>query len=627
MKKMMSLFMNETTETSARREPSVHRANAKPSSSNKKAMKLTDFSDDILHQIYAFIPTIQNLKSFAFVNKRASLWMFGGKTTDPLFGAAYERAFGEKRCGDGRKAWHELYRIRQCLSRASGVGPSSQLNTVGVLSPEQETQAVGYDHSLYREGQCLGYFGMTRLFPEGEGPIAIWGDFDGIAMVPSINDLLPSDGSSVETRPNKQFSWIQGNSQVLCVLASPLSYDADASSTIFFLGYASGQVQAVKAVKEGDRYSYEVISTAHVHTDEVTALAVVPLDTPCVASSSVDGTVMVYPKSFSKHSTVDNAVEACKAPNNEKILVLAATRAEKDGNVFLCTGSSEGVLTRWCPVGASRDLKWKMTSSVPIGTVGANTPTNIDFLHDTSDTFVVGTTSGCLSTYTMNLSMEAPLLCGFNQRNVVPTAHVGSVESVKIVGNVLLTGGAHEGHLMAWNVRTLSPIGSIVAHPGRLHPPSQSFLRCAVITTIVWNERESIVILCRDGNVREYSYSSASLKMQEAALTQAAQTAPSSLFPLKSFMANANETSRGRMRMRVIQAGLQNKKDPHISFVGVDGKVYEDVKAAFDHFSGLSPCIYCTQRGEGVSQRSTFCVLTVLVFAHDIHSYSIGKGF
>jgi hypothetical protein len=40
----------------------------------------------------------------------------------------------------------------------------------------------------------------------------------------------------------------------------------------FFLGYSSGHVQVVKAMQEGDRYSYEVISTAHVHTDEVTVV-------------------------------------------------------------------------------------------------------------------------------------------------------------------------------------------------------------------------------------------------------------------------------------------------------------------------------------------------------------------
>jgi len=48
-------------------------------------MTLTDFLDDILHQIYSFIPTIKSLRNFTQVNKRACQWMLGGKTTDPLF--------------------------------------------------------------------------------------------------------------------------------------------------------------------------------------------------------------------------------------------------------------------------------------------------------------------------------------------------------------------------------------------------------------------------------------------------------------------------------------------------------------------------------------------------------------
>ncbi len=566
-------------------------------------MTLTDFSEDVLHQIYSFIPTIQNLRNVAFVNKRACQWMFGTETTDPLFVSAYQRAFGETACTStisGRKTWKELYRIRQCLSRTataaatSGMNHQSELNTVGVLSLERESEAVGYDHPRhFRDGQCLGYFGMARLFPQGDSPIAIWGDFNGIVMVPSVEALLSSD-----TLPTESFSWIQGNSQVLCVLVSHVYYDPYENSTCFFLGYASGHVQCVKAVQEGEGYSYEVISTAQAHTDEVTSLAVLPFSNPCIASSSVDGTVMLYPDSIKGSPTLNSPVEACKTPD-EKILCFGAARGEH-GHVFLCTGSSEGVLTRWSPVDSTNLFKWKKTSSIPLGT-GASAPTLIEFLHDTSDTFVVGTNSGSLLTYRMSLSLEAPLLCGFNPLKHEATAHIGAVEFIKTVGNVLLTSGAHESHLMAWDIRTLSPIGSIMAHPGRLHLSTGSIFRCAVISVLVWRERESLVILYRDGNIRECSYSEASIDMLRVASNQAAQSFPPTILPLKSFMETADDSSSGRMRTRVIQAGLQNKKDPHSSFEGVNGVEYEDSKSSFDYFSGLTSCTYCTQRGEGVS--------------------------
>jgi hypothetical protein len=50
--------------------------------------------------------------------------------------------------------------------------------------------------------------------------------------------------------------------------------------------------------------------------------------------------------------------------------------------------------------------------------------------------------------------------------------------------------------------------------------------------------------------------------------------------------------------MHIIQAGLQNKTEPHSSFEGLDSVKYEDAKSSFDYFSGLSSCTRC---GEGVS--------------------------
>lgn len=105
--------------------------------------------------------------------------------------------------------------------------------------------------------------------------------------------------------------------------------------------------------------------------------------------------------------------------------------------------------------------------------------------------------------------------------------------------------------------------------------------------------------LYRDGNIREYSYSEASSDMRRVASDKAVQSFPPTILPLKSFMENADDSLSWRMRMRVIQAGLQNKKEPHSSFEGLDGVKYEDAKSSFDYFSGLSSCTICTRRGEG----------------------------
>ena len=577
--------------------------------SKKQSMKITDFSDDILNHMFAFLATMEDLKSFSLVNKRAHQWVFSSTSTDPLFGAAYERAFGTHRSSNGRQAWRDLYNIRQCLSQQINETNPFQLHTVGVLPPDRETEAVGYDHPIhFRSGQCLGYFGITRVFPQGEGPLAIWGDFDGICLVPSINDLLPckpgqARGTNFSTR-------LGGDSQVLTVLASPLSYSSNTNkSSTFFLGYASGKVQAVKATQEGERYNYEIISTASAHTDEVTKLTVLPLNPPCVASSSVDGTVLLYPDSFSRNPSLHNATLACK--NASKILCFASsTRTREPNGALLCTGDETGHLTLWSLVQTSshhHDFSYKMMSSELVE-AGGSLPTLIEFLHQSSNTIVVGTNSGGLFTFRVaSLHYLVPL-------HAAPTAHVGAVDSIKIVGNVVFTSGGYEGHVMGWDTRTLSPLGSIAVHPGRLYPPghtgrTQALLNCAVIDSIVWPERESIVSLCRDGTVHEYPYA-VSKKNEESQVRPAApdnvkenavQSKPRSIATLQFVLSSADDSMRVRMQRSIIQAGLQNKADPARSFTGPDDIIYDDSKTAFDLFSGLSPCQSCKENGVQVS--------------------------
>lgn len=605
-----------------------------------RAMKLTEFTDDILHQIFAYVSTMQDLRSFAFVNKRAHQWVFRSKGTDALFGALYDHAFGpENARPDGRKAWRSLYNLRQSLSQDIHVTNPFQLNNLGILPPDRETEAVGYDHPLhFRNGQCLGYFGFTRIFPNGDGPLAIWGDYDGICLVPSVEDILPSNPYAGR-RDTKPFSKIPGDSQVLTVLASPLSFVEDTNSTTLFLGFASGKVQALRVEDKDGRYSYDTVSCVIAHKDEITTLTVLPTYPPCVASSSVDGSVMVYPGSMSSKPTLENAVMGCRS--TDKILCMAATRWGEEKQVILCTGDERGRLTLWSQQQVSRHsgyhpLCWGGMSSMMIED-GGSLPTVIQFLHQESDTLVVGTNSGGLFIFRARL-ME-PLVV-LERIAEVPRAHVGAVDSVRVVGNVLLTCGGYEGHVIGWDSRTLMPIGSIAVHPGRLYPPIhegrlQVLLKCAVISTIVWHERESLVSLCRDGTIQEYSFAAASSsedtdagfvlnvvgsdanflpgnagaevklppKVAEGRLSRNdARPEPLPISSLQRVMSEADDTLRGRMEMRIIQAGLQQRNgDPSLPFMGADNLTYDDSKTAFDLFSGLLPCDSCIDSGMGVS--------------------------
>jgi WD40 repeat protein len=606
-----------------------------------RTMQLTDFTDDILHHIFAYVSTMQDLRSFAYVNKRTHQWVFRSAATDALFGALYCHVFGQENARpDGRKSWKCLYSLRQSLAQDMNVTNPFQLNTLGILTPDREIEAVGYDHPIhFRTGQCLGYFGLERIFPKGDGPLAIWGDYDGVFLVPSLEDILPSDPYTGR-RATKQFSRIPGDSQVLTVLASPMSYNEETNSSTLFLGFASGQVQAVRVVGKDGRYAYDTVSCAMAHRDEVTKLTVLPLDPPCVASSSVDGSVIVYPESVSSKPTLENAVMGCRS--TDKILCMAATKWGGDKQVLLCTGDERGRLTIWSQQhmpgqARNRSLSWGGMSSMMIED-GGSLPTVIQFLHQESGILIVGTNSGGLFIFRAHLSGTLQPAVVLERIAQVPRAHVGAVDSIKIVGNVLLTSGGYEGHVIGWDSQTLMPIGSVAVHPGRLYPgihlrKPQVLLKCAVISTVVWPEREVLVNLCRDGTVQEHSFAGVSGLEDEAYFASGAVDSdatialddanfvdkltsdvveatlskkvtnqePLEISSLQRVMYDADDALLGRMEMRIIQAGVQNRNNPLHPFMGADNVKYENSKMAFDLFSGLLPCMSCIDNEIGVS--------------------------
>ena len=557
----------------------------KPSpANNKQGMTLTDFSHDILHHVYAFIPTIDNLRNCIILNKRASEWILESKTSEPLFGTAYKLAFGEPAPLTGRKAWKELLYIRQALSRGMyHITSPSEVHTVGILPLEKETEAIGYDHSHFEEGQCLGYFAMTRIFPHGEGPLAISGDFDGIYIVTSIEDLL----SSSSTKP---FSKINGDSQALTVLATPLAYNADTKSTTFFVGYASGKVQAVRAVQQGEGFSFEVVSTAAAHTDEVTALSVLPTNPPCVASSSVDETIMAYPNSLSENPTLDNAALAYRSNDPPAKILFFAGMGD-----MVCCGDDSGRLTLLSVEPESEPLLQKVASEF-LGEPGT-LPTLVKFHHN--KTIVVGTNKGELHTFEVVFLEDT---CSLVRKNYT-FIHAGAIESVNVVGNIVLTCSAHEGHLRGCDIRTLEDLGSIAVHPGRLCQPrepgqSQLLLKCAVMSVIIRHEHQSFVSLCRDGTVQEYSFAPAKGIEQAATSLNKLQDVAAPM--LGSSITETGKSIPARVRMSIIQASLENRKDPALPFVGADGVTYGTTQSSFDRFSGVFPCRACQSSCEGV---------------------------
>ena len=86
---------------------------------------------------------------------------------------------------------------------------------VGILSKEDEASALSYDKSVQRMDLCFGYFGFASLF--SDGPVAVWGDFDGVSFLPSLQEMYKD-----EAHKEKAQNVGQDNGRALTVVVKPL---------------------------------------------------------------------------------------------------------------------------------------------------------------------------------------------------------------------------------------------------------------------------------------------------------------------------------------------------------------------------------------------------------------------
>lgn len=505
--------------------------------------------------------------------------------------------------------------------------PAHPLNTIEVLPPDEEAEAILYDNHDYdvsEQQPCVGYFGFHPLLSVATNnnnsdaaaanpmatttytnnndnnnntarrrsttPIAIWGDFRGLRVAPSWDALL---NPSSRDRDRLLSIHDENQSQVMDFLAIPPEYlvaaataaaggGVDFSTTTtatspFFLAFASGVVMAVTARDD----EFQILSSSATHAGEVTCLTLVPPFSNhhpgYLMSACVHGRVYLYPDSLTKLSLER---KICINPDEGPgfpIFDITATAFGPD-HVVLVMGGQGLKLSLWeLKFSNGTQQQHQQKSGDFLQVVGqhqfeyephitnvnhddgdlddepndANEEGQVDHVitkvsfvgpvlsgssslqhhhpcpNHKKDVLVVGTSRGHILTWELMGHAEDPHRPHLQLYTSQERTHCGSVESTERVGDILLTTGGKDGVIKAMDLASGLPLATLLVHPGRLlaapTPAPPVRLKCAVVKSWVCHERQSIIGLCRDGHISEWSFQIQSLPTTSSAGSAAAK--------------------------------------------------------------------------------------------------------
>jgi hypothetical protein len=438
--------------------------------------------------------------------------------------------------GQKRDYWKDLYQLRALVDdypqrrrrRRQQIQRQSQkrFHSLGVLSKTLERNVLAYDHpavialdenerygrrELREDEQTTGYFGFQILPKE----VAVYGDYSGISFFPSVDSFVTEDDQ--QRKPN---GWLFGDCyQVMAV---------HQEESFLFLGFASGTIHCISTVHDNsDIQEYPYIScNSETHSNEIT----------CLAKA---GTLHLASGGSKQGTTTADVVSdvflhwnALQDGNLDHVSRLSLTSS---GPALSVASSSFSYF--YYPVGQGPSIMNYVTYGASNGSIvvslwdddtlfETNTfscvfenplPGHVVFLEYMSNP-LQATTTQCY-----NHHHQQRLVIGTSLGNVYVAQHDvldhthqlemmytleaccpgGCVDAVQLVGSVLITAGASNGKIYCWDWNSGASLCSLQIHPGRLY--YQTRLHSAVIDIAFCKERSSLICLCRDGYVEEWS--------------------------------------------------------------------------------------------------------------------------
>ncbi|KAL7533642.1 LOW QUALITY PROTEIN: hypothetical protein ACHAXR_005360, partial [Thalassiosira sp. AJA248-18] len=480
-------------------------------------------SEDLLYMIASFLPSLSQLASFCKTSKRGQYLLHCSVHSEKLFRGVFLRTFGEQGTRGNfeqnlswRERWFMIRDLRRGLVEKSLRPPTAVMHqlreTVGILHPQEEREAIFYDNPSYADldrAQCNGYFGMEILHlprppnagPDWQSPIVLSGDFNGIRVFTSLSELFyeRSPGGDDDQHRFLSVGDDEGGGQVLSLIHCDLDHtllkadQGEGCPPCCFIGYASGRVSALSATltSEGDKYDFAITGRHHAHDSEVTALTFVDCssspgcDVPVLFSACCAGKVYYYPNALNaaKKFSLEQSVLAFSNFYDCPIFSMASTVIHSQGQPLsvLCTGDRDGNIRIWLK--PDDDLKGLCTpmgqkfrhiqlykSSTHRGT-GYHLVTRAKFIRN--NLLITGTNNGdvrfwqlqCVEDPTRSIG-KGPLP-SLTLRYDLMGIHNGAVELLMNVGDVLLSSGGNDGKIVGWDISTGLRLGSIRCHPGR----------------------------------------------------------------------------------------------------------------------------------------------------------------
>lgn len=527
-----------------------------------------DFSDDIWGHVLSFIPSLRLLGLFAQTHRRAHYLVQHSPVAQPAFRQQYFQRYNQTGGGkDELKSIHALSRM--FFVKGSSTTIRQQLPTVQLdLFTEQQTEeARQFDRGIQPQDKIfMGYFGMGLLFNSNKnsGPIAVWGDFDGIRVFDSIESLMNKNDDCISVG-------IEEEEAVLTMIPHPIQ------DTIYYLGFASGSIWQVRMNKKGDtgRHLHECIAKAKIHSNEVTSLRFAihtPLVSCSLISASVDGTVFQF--AGGDLSNYPERIGSLSSP----ILSLDSVE-HSDGQHLIVTGDDKGYVSLW-KRGEDDNTSWgHRFCRVP----GNNAITDIKFCPSKNgDLFVVaGDNAGKLTMFQVDDLLELDLKECFGPRSATRSA---PVETIRAVDSMLLVaaGSNIQCYHLPWTEEE-----TLLRHLGTFQASAQTSL----LSLVIRHNQQHLVGLARDGSVYSWSYDHRLEAPAEQA--QGRKRKRGSSQSVAKMELNEQQMSQSAARMKIILQAFQY----HLG--DKNSAVDDDRRVAYEKRSGVVSCQAC--QGEDAS--------------------------
>ncbi|KAL3781869.1 hypothetical protein HJC23_005409 [Cyclotella cryptica] len=529
-------------------------------SNHGREWSLDHLHEDLLLHVASFIPTLTTLVLFCSTSKRANDLLKNGTHSEDLYRGLFLKKFGYQGSRgnyDMNMTWKDRWEMVHCLKRSMNRHPnfdvstlpisrSSLRRTVGVLSAQDEEDAIIYDNPEYASPDremCNGYFGLQVLHlppppnaPKNwQPPVLLHGDFNGIKIFNSLDDAIrkPLEG---EDELNARFVSLgddEHGGQVLSIIHCDFDLasiwtatDGSAvSPPCCFVGYASGRVAAVSATlsDESQQYNFTISSQSHAHDFEVTCFSFVQItkNTTLLFSACCGGSIRFYPNALNKQYFDLQCDLAFTNFYGCGIFSMASTVIEsKDNRTFtlLCTGDRDGKIRLWLvgsEVLSKRNFRHlgHYNSSTQTGT-GFHLVTRAKFIND--DLLVTGTNQGDVRIWRLEIKNISGRCIGkgplpkLTLKNDLMGQHSGSVEVCTNVGDVLLTSGGDDGSIVGWDTYSGIKLCTLKCHRGKelVHPDTgdRTVVRSSVVDVVMNRVDGRLVSLCRDGVLAEWKF-------------------------------------------------------------------------------------------------------------------------